>query len=102
MLTYADRSAFNRARLELLEFAPSDVKLLSQLREVMDFTRESRATTETGDRPGTELWKKGTQFTCFTGTKVQILTQVVVYTRRASQASCSPCAWYCHNRCLSC
>jgi hypothetical protein len=69
MLTNANRSAFNRARLELLEFAPSDVKLLSQLREVMDFTRESRA-TETGERPGTELWKKGTRFTCFTGTRV--------------------------------
>jgi len=53
-------SAFQRARNELLDFAPSDLKLLFHLQEVMDFTKETKPPLEDAtERPGSTLWKAG-------------------------------------------
>ena len=52
--------AFQRARNELLDFAPSDLKLLFHLQEVMDFTKETKPPVEDAtERPGSALWKAG-------------------------------------------
>jgi len=53
------KSAFLRAKSELSDWAPSDLKLLFQLQEVMDFTKETKPSSDASKRPGAALRKSG-------------------------------------------
>ena len=54
------KSAFRRARNELLDFAPADLKLLYQLHELMDFTKEAEHDAGAArERPGVMLASSG-------------------------------------------
>lgn len=56
---HKSKTAFDRARAELKGFAPADIKLLYQLQEVMDFTKETKTAADAPERPGVALRQRG-------------------------------------------